>query len=224
MRLLRHTFTLLLFSCVSLLAQPEKKSEIEIRMVAERLPARLGKVALVSGEDRSEPFQLPMNNLSEPRLVSSRVFQLVSVEQNVSVAKVALPAQGKSFVLLLIPTADKGYSPIVLPYNTPNFKAGDIYLYNNAKDTVVGMVGDGKFSVDPGKGTFFRPVIKDDNKRYHDVGIGVKFESGDRVISTTRWPKSNNTRYYVFFYVNPRTNRVAYRAVDEFLEPEPVAN
>lgn len=214
---LRHILALFLLTSVTLSAQT--KSGIEIRLMAERLPKDLGKVVLVSGEDHSEPFALPMNNLTEPRVVPSRVFQLVAPERKLVLANISLPKQGKSFVVILIPSSEKGYMPVVVPYRNPNFKAGDIYLYNNAKETVVGMVGAGKFSIDPGKATYFRPVFKDDGKRYHDVGIGVKFETGDRVISTTRWPKSTNTRYYVFFYVNPKTDRITYRAVDEFLPP-----
>ena len=214
---LRHILAVLLFATASLAAQ--EKGGIEIRMVAERLPKGLSKVVLTNGEFRSPPFMLPMNNLSEPIRSPGRAFRLVSTEGNMVLANVILPKDGKSFVVLLIPAGGEAYSPVIVPHSNPNFKAGDIYLHNNAKDTVVGMVGAGKFSVDPGKGTFFRPTFLDDDKRYHDVGIGVKFESGDKVISTTRWPKSTNTRYYVFFYVNPRTGRVSYRAVDEFLEP-----
>ncbi len=222
---LRPILAVLVFTCVSLASlAAQQDSKVQIRLVAERLPKGLGKVVLAAGEERTQPFILPMNNLSVPKEVPGRVFQLLAPEQQMVLAKVTLPAQGKDFVVLLIPAGEKAYSPVVIPHKHADFKAGDIYLHNNARDPVVGMVGDGRFSVDPGKGTFFRPTFKDDNKRYHDVGIGVKFESGDKVISTTRWPKSTNTRYYVFFYVNPRTQRVNYRAVDEFLEPEPAAN
>lgn len=214
---IRHISALLLLASGLCIAQEDRK--LEVRLVAERLPKDLGKVVLASGEERTQPFVLPMNNLSEPLSVPGRAFQLLSPERKLVLANVQLPAAGKSFVVLLIPKGEKTYTPVVVPHNSPNFKAGDIYLHNNAKDTVVGMVGDGRFSVNPGQGTFFRPTFKDDNKRYHDVGIGVKFETGDKVISTTRWPKSNNTRYYVFFYENLRTGRITYRAVDEFLEP-----
>lgn len=212
---LRQILALVLLA--NLAVADDAKKGIEIRMVAERLPKDLGEVVLVSGEDRSEPFVLPMNNLSEPKRATARAFQLISPQRKAVIAKVALPADGKSFVVLLIPAGEKTYTPVVIPYHNPDFKAGDIYLYNNAKATVVGMIGAGKFSIDPGKGTFFRPVFQDDDKRYHDVGIGVKFETGDRIISTTRWPKSTNTRYYVFFYEHLRTGRITYRAVDEFL-------
>ena len=83
----------------------------------------------------------------------------------------------------------------------------------------VGMVGASKFALKAGQKSYLRPEKLDDNKRYHDVAIGVKGSEGDRVISTTRWPKSKTTRYYVFFYVNPKSGRITYRAVDEFIPP-----
>ena len=220
MVMMRHILAVFALTALAVFAQDDDK-KLEVRLVAERLPKDLGKVVLAGGEERTEPFVLPMNNLSQPLPAPARAFQLLAPERNLVLANIALPAKGKSFVVLLIPAGEKTYTPIVVPHKNPNFIAGDIYLYNNADATVVGMVGDGRFSVDPNKGTFFRPTFKDDNKRYHDVGIGVKFETGDKVISTTRWPKSNNTRYYVFFYKNLRTGRITYRAVDEFLEPEP---
>lgn len=214
---LRHILAMFIFTAAAVSAQSKEK--VQVRLLAERLPVGLGKVVLLSGEERSEPIVLPMNNLSTPQQLSGRAFQVFSVDRNVAVANVSLPAEGKSFVVVLIPTDDKGYSPVVMPYDNPDFKGGDIYIYNNAKNTVVGMVGISRFSVDPNRGTFLRPKEQEDDKRYHDVGIGVKFEEGDRIISTTRWPKSKTTRYYVFFYVHPKTGRTTYRAVDEFLDP-----
>lgn len=214
---LRHIFTFFLFASLAFADEP--KNALEVRLVAERLPKRLGKVVLVSGEEHTEPFVLPMNNLSTPKKVPGRVFQLVSTKRKLILATVRLPQQGNSFVVLLIPSSEEGYKPVVVPFKNPKFKAGDIYLHNNARDTVIGMIGAGKFSIAPGKGSYFSPKFIDDDKRYHDVGIAVKFETGNRVISTTRWPKSKSTRYYVFFYVNPKNDRVTYRAVDEYIEP-----
>lgn len=217
MNFTRHGLALFLLTAASGWAQPAK--EVEVRLLAERLPPGLGRVVIASGEQRSEPIVLPMNNLTPPQTVPGRAFQLLSQEQQAVVAKVVLPEAGDSFVVMLIPDPEKGYSPVVIPYSNPDFKAGDIYFYNNADHTVVGMVGISRFSLEPGRGTYLRPETQDDDKRYHDVGIGAKFETGDRIISTTRWPKSKTTRYYVFFYVHPKTKRISYRAVDEFLAP-----
>jgi len=33
----------------------------------------------------------------------------------------------------------------------------------------------------------------------------------------TKWPESKHMRYYVFFYNDPKTKSITYRAVDEFV-------
>ena len=104
---LRHILVALLLTTTFLTGQSDSK--IEIRLVAERLPRDLGKVVLLSGEESSEPFELPMNNLSEPLEAPSRTFQLISPARKVSIANIALPKQGSSFVVLLIPAGEKTY-------------------------------------------------------------------------------------------------------------------
>lgn len=46
----------------------------------------------------------------------------------------------------------------------------------------------------------------------------VREAEGVRVLCITRWPEDKQARFYVFFYVNPDTKRITYRAVDEFVE------
>jgi len=40
-----------------------------------------------------------------------------------------------------------------------------------------------------------------------------------RLISSTRWPVDGELRSYIFFFVNPETRRIDYRAVDEYIAP-----
>jgi len=103
-----------------------------------------------------------------------------------------------------------------MPFDNPNFKAGDIYLNNNANKTVLGLVGTSKFLLKPGLGTVLRPKGARE-ERFYDVRLGVKEAEGNRVLRQTRWPKSEHMRFYVFFYTDPKTKRVTLRAVDEFV-------
>ena len=213
------TLTLLLF-CGLISARAEKKPELEVRFVAESAPADLGQVALAAGEIRSAPFDLPINNLSMPQTPPARAFQLWLLDKNRSISQITLPEEGTSFVVLLLISAKGGYTPVVMRSDNPEFKGGDIYFLNNSNKTVLGYVGTSKFTLAPSKGTIVRPQGARAEK-FYDVGLGVREEEGDRVLTTTRWPEDNMSRYYVFFYVNPATKRVAYRAVDEFLPPPP---
>jgi hypothetical protein len=135
-------------------------------------------------------------------------------------AKISLPEPATSFVVILVPASKGGYSPVILPANNPNFKAGDVYFYNHADKTVLGYVGTSKFTLAPAKGTMLRPAGPKGDGKYYDVGLGFRDSDGDRPLSLARWPVQEGIRMYVFFYINPTTQRIDFRAVDEFIEAE----
>lgn len=193
--------------------------KLQVRFLAERIPAEIGQVRLISGEWKSEDFDLPGNHVSLPQTPPERIFEVWSAAKNVSLAKISLPEPATSFIVILVPASKGGYSPVILPADNPNFKAGDVYFYNHADKTVLGYIGTSKFSLAPSKGTTVRPAgPKGDENKYYDVGLGFRDTDGDRPLSLARWPVQNGIRMYVFFYVNPTNQRIDFRAVDEFIE------
>lgn len=201
----------------SLFAQD--KGAISLRFVAERAPAVIGQVLIVTGETKSKPFVLPTNNLSEIFSVSARAFTLNMVEQNRELCKITLPEEGKDFVILLLPNPKGGYLTSVIPAKDAGFRPGDVYFYNHADKTVLGFVGKATFVLPPGQGKSLRPTGAK-AEGYYDVGFGVRETTGDRPLSSTRWPVEKQIRSYVFFFVNPQTKAVDFRAVDEFVVEE----
>lgn len=202
-------------------AEPGAKGEPEVRFLAQSAPADLGQIALATADARSEPFDLPVNNLSQPQKPPARLFSVWSVARNMSIGTVALPEEGDSFIALLVPSPKGGYSPIVMRADDPGFKPGDIYFHNLADKTVLGFVGTAKFVLAPGRGKVLTPKGARAEK-FYDVGLGVREKEGDRVLAQMRWPEDPFVRFYVFFYLDPKTKRIAYRAVDEFVgKPKP---
>lgn len=197
---------------------PMKKGEVEVRLLAERIPKNLGKILLATKEARSDPFDLPMNNLSKPQKPPARLFSIWSVDRNASIATVKLPEDGKSFIILLLPDSKPGYKPVIIPFRDPNFRAGDIYFYNNANKPVMGVLGTTKFSLNPNAGKVVRPRGFGNERYYHAI-LGVREGTKNKVIKSMKWPSSKITRNYVFFYVDPDRKRITYRAVDEFIMP-----
>jgi hypothetical protein len=206
-----------LFLTTSLAADVPRKGGIEIRFLAERAPDDLGKISLAHEEQRSEPFDLPVNNLSAPQKAPARVFSIRSVERDLALANVQLPDEGNSFIALLI-SSPEGYVPVIMRYDDPKFRPGDIYFHNLADKTVLGFVGTAKFVLPAGRSTILTPKGARQEK-FYDVGLGVREAEGDRVLATTRWPEDNLARLYVFFFIDPKTGRITYRGVDEFVEP-----
>lgn len=205
---------------VALAQSAGTKSGVSVRFLAERMPEELGQVALAAKDAKTAPFDVPVNHLSDPQTPPQRVFSVWSVAKNVSLATVTLPEQGDSFIVLLVPSAESGFKPVVIAAKNKDFAPGDIYFYNHADKTVLGYVGTAKFVLDPAQGKTLRPAGASTEGPYYQIGLGVREKDGDRPLSTARWPIQKDIRMYVFFFINPRTQRLDFRAVDEFVEPE----
>ena len=199
------------------LAKDPSKDAASVRFLAESAPVDLGPVQLVADKHQTTPFALPVNNLTRPQTPPGRVFSVWAADKKVSLATVTLPDDGKAFIVLLVTSPKGGYVPVVMPADDTTFKAGDVYFYNHADKPVFGYVGTAKFTLAPDHSTILRPTGARAEK-FYDVGLGVREPEGDRVLSATRWPEDHRSRFYIFFYVNPATKRIAYRAVDEFIE------
>ena len=195
------------------------KGEVKVRLLAERIPNNLGKVVLANEKIRSDPFDLPMNNLSPPQNPPARIFNVWSVDKNISIASVKLPEEGESFLVILIPSENGTYIPSVMPFDNPNFKAGDVYFFNNTNKLVLALLGTSKLALASGKSAVVTPSGFGDEKYYYTM-LGVREADGDKVIKSMKWPSSKTMRNYVFFYVDPSKQRITYRAVDEFMQVE----
>ncbi len=218
----RFLFALLFSALLTtpLSAQTAGGKGLQVRLLAERTPKDLGAVVLVAGEKTSDPFVLPVNHVSEPIKAPARSFGLKPADAATELAKVELPEEGDQFIVLLLPSKEGGYESVVIPAVNEKFKIGDVYFHNHSNKGVMGYVGDARFALLPGKGTFLRPKGPV-NGKYYNVGFGVREETGDRTISKTRWPIDKGIRSYIFFFVNPETGKVTYRAIDEPVTPSP---
>lgn len=196
-----------------LVAVPSFAKDATVRLLAERAPEAAGDLVLIAGDKRSAAIPLPVNAPSEPVVAPARAFEVKAGDA--SLAKVALPEAGDSFLVLLI-SAEKGFQPVVLAADGKSFKAGDIYFHNSSTKTVTGKVGTSEFMLEPGKGSVVKPAGALPEKLF-EVSIRVRDEKGERVLSETRWPEDPQLRTYVFFFTKPGTERVDYRAVEEFV-------
>lgn len=202
----------------AVLAQKPQGKGASVRFLAERTPGNIDTVQMKAGELTSEGFKLPHNHLSPAIDSPARAFIIQPTGTEVPLAKVTLPEKGDNFIILLIPERKGGYNPVVISAGDPEFRPGDVYFYNHADKTVLGYVGTSKFILKPGLGKSLHPTGAKDGL-YFDVGFGVREKEGDRPLSTTRWPVEKDMRSYVFFFLNPKTERLDFRAVDEYVPP-----
>lgn len=198
------------------LAVPSLAAEATVRLLAAQPAAGVNEIVLVAEKKRSEVFPLPLNGLSTPLEAPARAFAVKAADGDAPLAQVALPTAGKSFIVLLIPAAEKTFTGVVLAADGKGFRPSDMYFHNSSARTVVGKVGTVAFTLEPGKGRVVRPAGALPEKLY-EVAFHVRDEKGDRTISETRWPVDAQLRSYVFFFDKPGTDRVDYRAVEEFV-------
>ncbi|MEO5917703.1 MAG: hypothetical protein ABIS50_25960 [Luteolibacter sp.] len=215
-------FILLLALLSPAIAQekPPSKSaagNLQVRLLAEVVPENLGKVFLLLGETKSAEFELPANFLSDPVAVSSRAMVLKTINKEVSLCTIALPEQGNSFAVILVTAKPAGYKAIVVRTDDPTFKAGDVFFINRSEKTVLGKLGTSPLILKPGETEKSRPTGAIDNT-YYDIAFATREESGDKLLSSSRWPIDNQLRSYLFFFTNAQ-GKTTFRAVDEYLIP-----
>lgn len=210
----------LLLSCVTLHAQDvvEQEKRVSIRLLASSLLKGADSVVIQSGKIRSGKVMVPTHGLSSPVLVNGRqlVLGLIPEKGNGPIkplAKIQLPQQGRKFLLLLVPN-NHGYSCKVIRLDYGNFQGGDTLFYNVGDTSIGGMIGKRKFAVSPGKLRIMKAPIAD-GKPYYQVRFYYNDQGKARIFRDTRWPRDDRSRSYIFFFTNPKTSRVTYRAIDE---------
>lgn len=188
-----------------------------VRFVAQAVPAGMGQVVMRMEDKISDPFDMPVNNFTAELKSPGRLFQLTIVGKETAIGVVKLPEEGAEFIVLLLATKKDSYESVVLPANGAGFRPGDVYLNNTSDTPVQGQIGDSRFTLAAGKGRIHQPSGAVDGT-YYDVAFVIREESGkSRFLTTSRWPVTDRTRSYVFFFKDPTTDRIKFRAVEEFI-------
>lgn len=203
------------------LGQGESKKDkngYTVKLLAESFPSNLGKVCLQTADAKSQPFELPTNRLSDAIIVPDRAMVLKLDGKDLPLCKIALPAKGKSFIVVLLTAKPSGFTPTVIGTDDPAFKAGTVFFMNRSDTTILGKLGNTPLVLKAGDSTFAKPSGAVDNT-YYKIAFGTRDgKSPDKMISSTRWPVEETSRTFVFFFTNA-AGKTTYRAVDEYLTP-----
>ncbi|MES2923822.1 MAG: hypothetical protein V4819_19870 [Verrucomicrobiota bacterium] len=215
-------FCLLLALLSPVLAQDKISTKaaggLQVKFLAEQAPESLGNVFLQFGDkEKSADFTLPTNRLSDPVAVEVRVMVLKTLDKAIPLCTITLPEVGSEFAVVLVTTKPAGFKPIVVRTDDPSFKAGDVLFINLTEKTVLGKLGTTPLVLKPGETAKSRPSGAIDNT-YYDIAFATREETGDKLLSSSRWPIDNMLRSYLFFFTNAQ-GRTTFRAVDEYLTP-----
>ena len=199
-------------------AEAPKKGAIQVKFLAEQVPAGMGQVYLAMDKLKSKPFVLPTNNLSQPVGVAVRDLVLRTETKDLPLASITLPGEGKAFAVVLVAAKPSGYKAIVVRSDDPGFRAGDVYFINRSARQVQGRLGSTQIMLEPGTVTKSRPASPKQNS-YYDVAFASREDDGWKIISQSRWPVDNQVRSYVFFFTSA-DGRTRFRSVDDYILPE----
>lgn len=212
-----RTIVLQLLLVLTAFSQSDKKTDLQVQLLAEQFPEKLGQVYLLFGDKKSQPFDLPTNRLSDPVPAEGRTMILKLAEKDVPLCTLTLPDEGKSFAIVLVTAKPSGFKPIVVRTDDSSFRSGDVFFINRSEKTILGKLGTAPLVLKPGENTKSRPNGAVDNT-YYDVTFVTREGTTDKLISSTRWPVDNGLRSYLFFFTNAE-GRTTFRAVDEYLKP-----
>lgn len=203
-------------------AQKKSDSGVQVKFFAEGVPANLGTVFLLTGETKSAPFDLPVDFMSPAVEVPARAMILKTSAKEIPLCTITLPDTGKAFAIILVAAKPAGYKPIVVRTDDPTFKSGDVFFINRSVKTVLGKLGTTPLILKPGEALKSRPAGAKENA-YYDVTFATRDETGDKLISSTRWPIDQLLRSYLIFFTSAN-GKTSYRAVDEYMTPPADAN
>jgi|694.fasta_scaffold72208_1 hypothetical protein len=170
----------------------------------------------------SDPVTVGARGLSEKFNAPARQFALALPDQSVeigfrSVGEVTLPAQGKDFILLLEPTAEK-FKAHVIASRESRFVADSTLFFNASETPVVAALGSEKTLIKPRVAVFAKAPARGE-KPFYQATLYQAVDGKPKPFFNSRWPHRDNVRCYAFIYRN-EAGRLTYQAVDERLMPE----
>lgn len=188
---------------------------VTLRLLACEKTPELAKIRLEARGSKSEAIDLPYSGFSAPMAVAARSVAVMTPDNEVPLCSITLPAEGKSFAVLLAQEKPAAWVPFVVRLDDDSFNAGDYFFINRSPKTVVLKLGTTEFVLEAGAATKSRPTEPVQN-HYYNITMSERGDSGDKLIATTRWPVANSNRSYIIFLTGSN-GRTSYRAVDEFV-------
>lgn len=218
---LRRPLLLLAIICLPMAmpnARGADKSEkgIILRLLACETSKEPAKVYLQAKDFRSEVLDLPSSGFSEPIAVPTRSVELKAPDSDAPLCKIVLPAEGKSFAIVLASDHPAGFVPFVVRLDDDSFKAGDYLFINRSTKTVVLQLGSTEVIVEAGVCVKSRPTGPI-NDNYFNITMSDRSEVGDEIFASTRWPAENTNRGYIIFQTGSN-GRTIFRSVDQSVD------
>ncbi len=201
-------------------AKPAPSRTLRIALTDSHSPLR--EIIVQTAEKEFQTVTLDPYRLSEPLTLKSQPTQLNFLGKppgsvpTQPIATVAVPEAMRHLLVVLEPDSTKeSGAHLAFVLNEADFPSQSIWFLNGTPRSIAIQLGNEWQTIVPGASHLLRPSAKDGEA----LGVQMVFYEKEkwRAFSSTRWSLPRGQRHLVFFNVNPRTQRMDYNSLTDYL-------
>lgn len=201
--------------------KPLPRLSLRIALADARSPLR--EILVQTGEKDIEPAAVHPFRIGDPITLKTMPERLNFFTKGadgvpVPLASVAVPGGMKHVLAVLAPDAAKASSAHqAFVLNEAEFPAQSIWFLNSTPRPVAIQLGAAWETINAGATHLFRPASQDGEP----LRVQMVFYEKQKwqTFSSTRWLLPPGQRHLIFFNVNPRTERMDYNSLTDYLAP-----
>ncbi|MCP5536164.1 MAG: hypothetical protein H7A51_07995 [Akkermansiaceae bacterium] len=220
--------SLLVVTLITSAAAQDQAPVAKVRLLAF---ARIGEdLAVRILDPEGEPViedsvPLPTQQLSAAAGLKSRSLVFVSPKNDETIlAKAKLPATGREFILVFLPSAKDGKYPYfvhALPMPKESFGSGDYAFLNYSHSAIGCKINDAKLIIPKGKCSVYKSGAKASDNKKRSIVCYEQQANGKwatQPFFSSRLIIQSGVRNLILISHNPRTKRIDFRGIADFVE------
>ncbi len=200
-------------------ARPRPHLTLRIALADARSPLR--ELVVQCGEKVFHPALVNAFQISEAVALKTMPEQMNffikgTEDSGTAIASIPVPAGVQHALVVLAPNnGDAKPSHQAFLVNEADFPDQSIWFLNGSQKPVAIQIEAASKSILPGAAQLLRP----DHKDGKPFSVQTVFFEKDKwgIFSSTRWVLPVGQRHLVFFHINPRTQRMDYNSLTDFL-------
>jgi hypothetical protein len=217
---------LLLFAAIlSLAPAVHAQDKVALQLLSFPRAQNPDPVELLVGDQKTLEVEIPTNRLSQTYSVPRSTLWVVGETVVGPDGKSSFKEFGRtraldspSQLLLLIRKGQEpsdGFVVMAMDNREASFGGGRFLFMNAATVDIAGEVGGAKFVIQSGNHSIVRPRSESGADSFHAM-FYFRAEEAARPFFSTRWPVSEAARSLVFFYNDPKTDKIRLHTIRDF--------
>lgn len=216
---------LLLAAALPCLAQ-QKGARVTLQFVSFPRITNPETIELLLPEGKTLSISIPSNELSPPYKVPASAHWAVGNMEEGKDGKPKFKVYGKikalsapKQLLLLVrkgPTNADGFNILAFDNRSNKFGGGTFLFLNASHFDIAGEVGGKKFTLKPGAHNIIAPK-PDAGKQLCHTTLYYRSGKETKPFFDSNWPLRKDARGLIFFYTDPKSQRLKFHTIRDFL-------